>query len=113
MENPEIKTVIDYLKNKFEAFNYEYEEASKGNLMTFSITINNQIVIEPEFSNTIEVKFKSKNFKSIHIIYRDKDKRKLESQLDKLLLFIDDYFNWNISFNNNNISLSKLYDYLK
>lgn len=42
-ENPEIKIVIDYFKNKLETFNYEHEEASKGSLMTPSIS--NQIVI--------------------------------------------------------------------
>lgn len=111
LEDPEIKTVIDYLKNKLETLNYEYEEANKGNLMTFLITINNQIVIEPGFSNTIEVRFKDKNFKSVHIIYKNTNKGKLESQLDKLCSLIDDYFNWNINFND--MSVSKLYDYLR
>lgn len=107
----ELKLIIKLLKDKFEGkFNYTYKDEKIGNMDSFVINLNDEIIIATKFSNTIQVEFKSKRFNFVQIVYREITKENLERKIENLYKLIEQYFNWNIVIENYN--LSDLYDYL-
>lgn len=77
IEDPEIDFVIQYLKEVFKGkFGYKYSERNKGNQSTFSMELNDEIVIERGFSNTIQVGFKKGDFRSLQFIFKEVDEKK-------------------------------------
>lgn len=77
---------------------------------SFTINLNDEIIITTGFSNTIQVEFKNKEFIFVQIIYREITKENLERKIENLYRLIEQYFNWNIIIENHN--LPDLYDYL-
>lgn len=107
----ELELAIELLKDKFEGkFNYTYKDEKIGNMDSFVINLNDEIIITTGFSNTVQVEFKNKEFNFVQIIYRKVEKENLERKIENLYRLIEQYFNWNIIIENHN--LSELYDYL-
>lgn len=111
-EDEELNFVVNLLKQKLkDKKGYSYTEEQKGNLYDFLINLNDEIKIQTGMSNTIQVSFKNKKFQTMQIIYRNVSKEKLTKEVEQLSSFITNYFDWNITVDDHNIS--KLYDFLQ
>ena len=111
--DPEMHFVVNYLKEVFEdKFGYSYTEESKGNESTFRIEFNSEIIICRGASNTIQVTFKSKGFRSTQFIFRNTNNEDLENEINRVYKLIESYFNWNVVVDGKH-NLSELHDYMK
>lgn len=112
-EDHEMGLLVKILKETFEGkFGYEYSERRKGNESTFSINFNNkEVSISVCFSNTIQVVFEKKMFSITQITFREVSEAKLREDIEKLLNFLESYFNWNIVLDGKH-SVTELYDFL-
>jgi len=111
-EDEELNFVVNLLKQKLkDKKGYSYTEEQKGNLYYFLINLNDEVKIKTGFSNTIQISFQNKRFQSMQIIYKNVSEEKLINEIEQLSSFITDYFDWNITIDNHNIS--ELYDFIQ
>lgn len=112
IKDTELSFVINSLKDRFKGKKgYEYTEEQKGNIKTFSITLDKDIKMYTGMSNTIQVSFEGKRFQAIQVIYRDKPQEEIVEELEKLSNFVEEYFKWDIKVDGEH-SLTEIYDYL-
>lgn len=111
-QDQELKWIIDYLKDKLQLVEgYVYKEKKENDPSSFRIYINEDVIIGNGFGNTIQFQFEKKKYSIFHVVFRNRNKQELKTEVDRAVQFIKNFLNDKVVLNGHNISA--LYHFLK